>query len=137
MKGLPAALMRYRVMAYTVGVGLMVLVCIGMPLQFGAGTKSVVAVVGPIHGFLYIVYLATALDLARRARFTFLQMLAMIGAGLLPFLAFIIERSVTRRVEAEILSGSDTSWWKEAAGSYLSRLSERRGRDGEDPPPPA
>ena len=114
LKGLPGALQRYRAMAYTVGVGLIILVFVGVPLQFGAGTKAVVAVVGPIHGFLYIVYLATAFDLAGRARFTFLQLLAMIGAGLLPFLAFVIERRVRRRVEEEILLGRTAPWWREA-----------------------
>lgn len=99
---LGAALRRYRVMAYTVGVGLMILVFIGMPLQYGASLPAVVTVVGPIHGFLYIVYLFAAIDLARRARFTLLEMLAMVCAGFLPFLAFIIERRVSRKVEAKL-----------------------------------
>jgi integral membrane protein len=99
---LGAALLRYRIMAYTVGVWLMVLVFVGMPLQFAGGFDGVVAVVGPLHGFLYIIYLLAALDLARRARFTILEMLAMLGAGLLPLLAFIIERRVTRKVQARI-----------------------------------
>lgn len=124
-RGLPGALLRYRAMAYTVGVGLIILVFVGIPLQFGAGTKAVVDVVGPIHGFLYIVYLATALDLAGRARFTFLQLLAMVGAGLLPFLAFFIERRVARRVEEEMLLGRTTPWWREAAGSLLRRGGRR------------
>ncbi len=93
------ALARYRVMAYIVGLGLLVLVLVGMPLQYGAGQLAVVRVVGPLHGFLYIIYLVAALDLARRGRFTLLQMAAMVGAGFLPFLAFLIERRVTRRVE--------------------------------------
>jgi len=121
VNGLPGALLRYRVMAYTVGVGLIVLVFVGMPLQYGLGTKAVVAVVGPIHGFLYIVYLAAALDLARRARFTLLQMLAMVGAGLLPFLAFFIERRVSSRVEEEIRSGRTTPWWREALSGIRNR----------------
>lgn len=100
---LEGALVRYRVMATVVGVGLLVLVFIGMPLQFGAGLPMVVKIVGPLHGFLYIIYLVAALDLARRARFSFLEMLAMVGAGLLPFLAFIIERRITRRVRTEVL----------------------------------
>ncbi len=53
---------------------------------------------GPIHGFLYIVYLLAAVDLARRARFTLLQLAAMIGAGFLPFLAFFIEHRVMQRL---------------------------------------
>ncbi len=97
--GIAGALFRYRVMAYIVGVGLIVLVFVGIPLQI-AGHPLVVQVVGPFHGFLYILYLVFALDLARRARFTVLQMAAMIGAGLLPGLAFVIEHKVTARVEA-------------------------------------
>lgn len=94
---------RYQVMANVVGVGLLILVFVGVPLRYAAGIPIVVAVVGPIHGFLYIVYLLSALDLARRARFTILQMLAMVGAGLLPFLAFIIERKISRRIREEVL----------------------------------
>ncbi len=97
-----AALTRYKVMAYIVGVGLLILVFIGVPLQYGAGLPQVAEIVGPIHGFLYIVYLLAALDLARRARFTLLQMIAMVAAGFLPFLAFIVERNVARRVETQM-----------------------------------
>lgn len=100
MRGIAGALLRYRILAYVVGVGLAVLVFIGMPLQYLGHTKAVVAVVGPIHGFLYIVYLAAALDMARRCRFTLLQMAAMVGAGLVPLLAFVIEHVVTARVRS-------------------------------------
>ena len=96
------ALRRYRFMAYTVGIGLIILVFVGIPLQYGAHSPGVVKVVGPIHGALYIVYLLAALDLARRARFGLLQMAAMVGAGFLPFLAFVMERKVTRRIEVEL-----------------------------------
>jgi integral membrane protein len=97
-RGLAGALTRYRAMAYVVGTGLATLVFVGIPLQYGAGLPQVDEVVGPIHGFLYIVYLLVAVDLARRARFTLLQMAAMIGAGFVPLLAFVIERRVTARI---------------------------------------
>jgi integral membrane protein len=95
------AILRYRVMAYTVGVGLMILVFVGVPLQYAAHSPGVVKVVGPIHGALYIVYLLAALDLARRARFGLLQLVAMVAAGFVPFVAFIVERQVVRRLAAE------------------------------------
>jgi integral membrane protein len=98
MKGVDGALLRYRVMAFIVGVGLLILVFIGIPLQYGAGEPVVAQVVGPIHGFLYIVYLLAALDLARRARFTLWQLAGMVGAGFVPFLAFFVEHRVTQRV---------------------------------------
>jgi integral membrane protein len=95
--GIEGALERYKVMAYIVGVGLIILVFVGLPMQ-AFGFPQVGKIVGPFHGFLYIVYLVAALDLARRARFTLLQMAAMIGAGFVPFVAFIVERSVAKRV---------------------------------------
>lgn len=103
MRGIEGALRRYQVMAFIVGTGLLILVFVGVPLQYAANKPQVAQIVGPIHGFLYIVYLLAATDLARRARFTLLQMAAMIGAGFLPFLAFIIEHRVSRRVRTEVL----------------------------------
>ncbi|MGI8492124.1 MAG: DUF3817 domain-containing protein [Acidimicrobiales bacterium] len=94
------ALIRYRVMAYTVGVFLLILVVVGIPLQI-AGHPGVVQVVGPIHGVLYIVYLLAALNLVYRARLSLWQMVLMVGAGLLPLLAFFIER----RISAEVREG--------------------------------
>ncbi len=96
------ALRRYQVLAYLVGAGLLILTFVGVPLQYGAGHPGVVAVVGPIHGFLYIVYLATAYDLARRARFGLWRMVAMVCAGFLPFLAFVVEHRIASQLRAEL-----------------------------------
>ena len=102
------ALLRYRLMAYTVGVMLMILVFIGVPLQYAASQKIVVEVVGPLHGFLYIVYLVAAFDLARRARLSLWQLVAMVAAGLVPTLAFFVERRVTRRVSQRLAAAPAT-----------------------------
>ncbi len=89
-------------MAYIVGVGLATLVFVGLPLQYGFGHPGVDKYVGAVHGVFYIVYLVAALDLARRARFSVPDMLMMIGAGLLPLLAFVIERRVTKAVQSGV-----------------------------------
>jgi integral membrane protein len=104
--GLRGALLRYRVMAYTVGVGLILLVFVGMPLQYWGGNPAVVGVVGPLHGFLYIIYLLAAADLFRRIRWPFSQLVWVILAGLVPFVAFVVERRVTHRVEAQLSTGA-------------------------------
>lgn len=93
-----STLVRYRVMAYVVGVGLLVLVLIGVPLQYAADKPAVVEVVGPIHGLLYMVYLLTVADLARRFRLGLAQVIALVAAGFVPFVAFIAERWMTRRI---------------------------------------
>ena len=91
-------------MAYAVGVGLAVLVLIGIPLQI-AGHDAVVRVVGPIHGFLYVVYLVAAADLARRAEWPTRELLWPVLAGLVPFAAFVLERRITRRVKGRAAPG--------------------------------
>lgn len=95
-----AAATRYRVMAYVVGIFLLVL-CVGMYLEYGPPKdKTMVQIVGPIHGVLYMVYLAVAYDLYRRVEWPVSRMVAMVCAGLIPFLAFYVERRVLRDLPA-------------------------------------
>ena len=89
------AAVRYRAMAYVVGV-MLIVVFASIPFD------SVERVVGPIHGALYIVYLATVLDLVRRARLGLWPTVAMVAGGWIPFLAFVVERWVSRRLQARL-----------------------------------
>lgn len=87
---------RYRVLAWVVGVGLVILCCVGVPLRYLAGQSAVVAVVGPLHGFLYIVYLLATLDLAVRYRLPLWRLLVTALAGTVPFASFVVERWTSR-----------------------------------------
>ena len=93
-----AALTRFRVMAYVVGVLLLVLVFVAMPLKYFADQPTMVAIVGPLHGFLYMVYLVTAFDLAVRAKWPFLRTLLVLLAGTVPVMSFVAERKATHWV---------------------------------------
>ncbi len=93
-------LVRYRVMALTTAVLLIVLVFAGIPLQLAAHRPQVVNDVGTLHGFLYIVYLVTAFQLTRRLRVPKWQMLLVLLAGTVPFCGFVAERKMTKRFEA-------------------------------------
>jgi integral membrane protein len=94
---LDAAVTRYRVMAYTVGVLLVVLVFVGIPLQVFAHQDAIVNYVGTTHGILYMVYLVMAYMLTRRLRMTLGQTLIVLLAGTIPIMTFVVERWVTRR----------------------------------------
>ncbi len=96
MRALTDPLLRYRIMAWVVGVLLIILFPIGVPLKYAAHENAVVAVVGPLHGFLYIVYLVVAFDLARRRHWVWWKTLVVLLAGTVPFLSFVVERWVTR-----------------------------------------
>ena len=60
------ALRNYRVAAWVTGIGLLVLVFIAMPLKYFFGEPRPVALVGMLHGFLYMAYIVLHAD-PRRA----------------------------------------------------------------------
>ncbi|MTD16408.1 DUF3817 domain-containing protein [Nakamurella sp. YIM 132087] len=99
-----AALSRYRVSAFVVGWGLILLVLL-MILKYGFGGATgrfdwTVAVWGPIHGVLYVVYVLLAFDLAYKDRWSLLGILKVILAGVIPGVSFVAERWVHRSVLA-------------------------------------
>jgi integral membrane protein len=94
------AYLRYRVMAYVTGVMLVLLVFVAVPLKYLADTPGPVAVVGTAHGFLFIVYLLTALDLGVRLRWPLLRLGLVMISGTIPFMSFVAERSVRREIGA-------------------------------------
>src|SRR3954451_17890725 len=99
-RGVPAALTRYRVMAYVGRTLLLVLVLVAMPMKYFADTPGPVAVVGTGHGFLYAVYLLTAFNPPLRERWSAKGTVLVLLAGTVPFLSFVAERIVTRKTRA-------------------------------------
>lgn len=98
MSGMQAALRRYRVIAYVVGVALLILVGVAMPLKYLADRPILVETVGPVHGFLYMVYLVLAFDLARRAGWSLRRTALFLLAGTIPVASFLAERRATQLV---------------------------------------
>lgn len=97
-RSVQSALLRYRVIAYVVGVGLIILIFVGVPLQVWGDSEAIVKIVGPLHGALYVIYVLLTLDLARRIRMNVVTMLIVMLAGTIPFLSFVAERKVTAMV---------------------------------------
>jgi integral membrane protein len=95
-----SALRRYRVIAYLVGVLLLVLMFVAMPLKYLADRPLLVETIGPVHGFMYMVYLVLAFDLARRAGWSLKRTVLLLVAGTIPVMSFVAERWATRQVRA-------------------------------------
>ena len=103
-----SALIRYRVVAYIVGALLLLLTMVAMPLKYLPDPSSPVAgfgraasaIVAPAHGFLFMVYLVVGFQLSIRQRWAWGYTALVLLAGTVPFLTFIVERGVTRRVRA-------------------------------------
>jgi len=92
------ALTRYRVIAYVVGVMLLLLLFVAMPLKYLGDNPGPMNVIGPLHGFLYVVYLLGTFDLFRRVRWSFPRLLLMAVAGTIPFLSFYAERKTSHEL---------------------------------------
>jgi integral membrane protein len=116
------ALVRCRVMTFIVGSALIILVFVGVPLQLWAHVDVVAKVEGTIHGYLYLVYLFTAADVARRAHWRLGRIVAVVLSGFVPFLAFVVEHRVYRQMQEE--------WTIDAAGTYVEIGEPDAERDG-------
>lgn len=101
-----AAVTRYRVMANVVGVLLVVLVFVAMPLKYIGDWPTLSSIVSPIHGLSYMIYLAFAFDLYRKAGWPLSRMATMVAGGLVPFLAFWTERKILRELRHEQPAGA-------------------------------
>lgn len=115
----------YRVMAYVVGVLLIVLILIGVPLANFDGTSMwfvfpttpriweqgstahdigewITHTLGVAHGWLYMIFLLFAFLLSRRAEWSPGFTAVTLAAGTVPVLSFWAERRATRDVRERI-----------------------------------
>ncbi|HTZ44185.1 MAG TPA: DUF3817 domain-containing protein [Jatrophihabitans sp.] len=114
MTTLSGAFLRYRIMAFTTGTLLVLLVFVAIPIQVWGHDKTLESIIGTAHGFLFMVYLVTALDIGIRLRWHWLKLGLVMLAGTVPFASFVAERIASReylerlrRERAELLSPAD------------------------------
>jgi len=97
-----AALIRYRVMAYTVGVLLILLMLVAVPLKYIGHDDRWVTWFGVPHGWLYMLLILSAIDLGRRVKWSIRGVIGIALAGTVPFLSFVAEyiarKDVYRRI---------------------------------------
>jgi integral membrane protein len=99
LKSVEGALLRYRIMATVVGISILVLVCIGIPLDFGAGHPAVDMYLGFVHGVVfYPLYIVLTLDLGRRVRMHPLRTVLTAAVGTVPLVSFYAESRTTQFV---------------------------------------
>ena len=97
----------YRVMAYVTGVVLIVLCALAIS-QLAVSDAGLVNAVGTVHGLLYIGYLAVAYPLTRRLRLSPGPTVAVLLAGTIPVMTFIVERRISHRYIEPALAGDPT-----------------------------
>jgi integral membrane protein len=100
-KAIHGALTRYRVMAWLAGIGLLLLV-LNMFLRYVLDLDTILDLVPRVHGFVYMVYLLTVVDLASRMKWTWTRGILVALAGTIPFLSFVAEHRITRDTREQL-----------------------------------
>jgi integral membrane protein len=94
------AVKRFRVMALVAGVMSLLLWFVDLPVAYlfnNDDWKSKVEWIPFVHGWIYAVYVLTAIQFATKARWSLKKMLWLILAGTLPIASFAAERRVVRQ----------------------------------------
>ena len=94
-----SALARFRIIAIVCGVNLILLVIYMIAkYAFNAFDESNPFIFIPIaHGYFYIVYILTVLQLAVQKRMSFGLILALVAAGTVPVASFVAERKIVHK----------------------------------------
>ncbi len=104
-----AALTRYRVMAYIVGVLLLILLFVHMPLEY-IWHNDALTPVAILHGWMFMFYVATVIDLSVRCRWPIFPRTVLVAlAGTIPFLSFVAEHKATQWAKAAISASEQGS----------------------------
>lgn len=94
------ALTRFRLLAVLCGVNLLLLVFVFMPAKYifkALDDNGWILFIPITHGYLYIVYILSVLQIGVQKRMKFVTIIALIAAGTLPVASFIAERRITKR----------------------------------------
>ncbi|WP_435738821.1 DUF3817 domain-containing protein [Cellulosimicrobium sp. PMB13] len=99
------ALARYRVLAIITGVMLLIL-CVEMLMKYVFGVSDDIMRyllwIPFAHGWIYVVYLVTVLDLWTKMRWGWGRLATMVFAGVVPVMSFVLEKKVHAEAEAKL-----------------------------------
>jgi integral membrane protein len=87
-----------RIIGLIEGISFLVLLFIAMPIKYILGIPEVVKYVGWAHGVLFIAYIAAVFLAIRPMRWNFFWVLVALGASLIPFGTFVLDRHLKRRM---------------------------------------
>jgi len=98
-KKIAGALLRYRVLAWTTGLWLLVLTA-EVIAKYGFDIDSF-GWVGVVHGWVYFAYLLVTIDLAVKVRWRALPTIGTLLAGTVPLLSFFVEHRNSTQVKRD------------------------------------
>ena len=89
----------FRVLRWTAlfeGMSLLLLLFVAMPLKYYAGMSMAVKIIGPIHGVLFLVFIALLLLHYLKQDLNLVKLLLGIVASCIPFATFVYDAKALR-----------------------------------------
>lgn len=86
----------FRYVAVAEAISFLVLLAVAMPLKYTGVTEWGVHILGPIHGVLFIGYIAFALGLMKPAGWTLTQIFWILVGAMVPFGGFVVDGWIAR-----------------------------------------
>jgi integral membrane protein len=98
-------LRRMRAASLLEGSTLLLLVVVAVPLKHLAGMTAATAVMGPIHGLAFLVYIWMLIQTVSGGGWSRSETIRLAIAAFIPFGAFVNERALARRQKALLAPG--------------------------------
>jgi integral membrane protein len=93
-------LRRMRIVSLLEGSTLLLLVLVAVPLKHLAGIPAATAIMGPLHGLAFLVYVWMLIQTTSSGGLSRSETIALLVAAFVPFGAFVNERVLARRQAA-------------------------------------
>jgi integral membrane protein len=90
-------LRRMRLASIAEGCTLLILVFVAVPLKHLGGHPIATAIMGPVHGMAFLLYVWTLIQTVSGADFSGTEVIRMAVAAFIPFGGFVNERALRRR----------------------------------------
>lgn len=97
---------QFRVISFSEGVSYLLLLFIAMPLKYMGNNPILVEILGPIHGILFVFFVAQLGRVAVTEPWGIVRTLIAFVASIIPFGAFFLEKSLKKEMETKGLTAS-------------------------------
>ncbi|MGB0838747.1 MAG: DUF3817 domain-containing protein [Chitinophagales bacterium] len=89
---------RFRLLGFLEGVSLLLLVFVAMPMKYSFGDPSLVKLIGPIHGGLFVFFVVETIRLAITRKWGLGIAMKLLLACILPFGTFYADHKILSKM---------------------------------------
>ncbi len=90
---------RFRLLAFLEGMSLIALVFIGMPMKYMYSNPALVKSIGPLHGLLFLFYVAYTFSIAAENGWKFTKTTwIVLLAAFIPLGTFYIDHTILKKI---------------------------------------